>query len=163
MASQEQKYVPSRWKLRHRWMGHSLAHPAAPSELDGLWKVVCKRPDCMQEFVTRSKQRRYCSPRCRRLVEQQRARIVDYRRKQLLGLCAAADCLAPFIPTRRQHIYCSRACGQRARRAATHFAFLNCAECGQPLGSRTARARFCDPACRMRAARKRSKRVNLRP
>lgn len=150
------------WRAGYRSRARGLSHPAVPNDEFGLWQINCERPACRGMFVTRSKQRRYCSESCRRFVEQQRAHTAEYQVQQLTAVCAASDCRAPFVRSRVNHFYCSKTCGQRARRAAGKCALTICLSCGNSMQDRTVRARYCSDACRVREARKRA-RTELRP
>lgn len=152
-SSEQRVFDARRWQTARV---RGLAHPAIPDDELGLWHIVCERPACRDVFVTKSKQRRYCSESCRRLVEQQRARTVDYQSQQLTEVCAAEGCRAPFVRSRVNHLYCSAVCGQRARRARARCTLPTCLSCDKGMPDRTVRARYCSPACRVRAARARA-------
>lgn len=153
-SSEQRAWEARQWAASQRRVPRGIAHPATPNDDGGLWHTPCERAGCEQTFVTKAKQRRYCSDECRRMVERQRARLLEYRSQQVTVTCAAPDCGTVFVRARTDHRYCSRTCGKRTRRNASHFTFSHCVECGVPLPVLTARARYCGAICRVRANRR---------
>ena len=134
-----------------------LAHPAAPSSGGtGGWETLCARPECGHTFLTPSKQRKYCSKKCQRMVEQARERRVEVLSGMLLYSCAAPRCSNVFLPDPHnpRHMYCSDRCRKRAHRAASDLSSGFCAWCHLPLPpSKTRRRVYCNATCRKRAQR----------
>lgn len=132
-----------------------LAHPATPTSPQRRWSIPCARTGCTEVFNTDTRQRRYCSPNCRRMVEQAAAARKNRNLKLLLFPCGAPKCENTFKPVNEHHQYCSSACRKRAHRANSNLASTKCAYCGAhlPEGS-TPRRRFCDVRCRKQASRK---------
>lgn len=134
-----------------------LSHPASPSDqVTEPWYIPCERDSCHVSFSSGSKQRRYCSSECKRMVERRRSIISAYRLEAISRVCSEPTCSTKFVPQRVQHRFCKRECAQKARRRATQFGFEKCLECDTKLVDRTVRARYCDAVCRVRASRKRS-------
>lgn len=135
--------------------GRGLAHPAEPLE-PGLWSTVCERDGCETNFITSTRQRRYCSEACRRQVEQAKAVRAAHLQWLLVRECADPNCAELFVPNphRDDHQFCSSRCRKRAHRANTDLSQLHCAWCGAKLPpGKTRRRIYCGPACRVRASR----------
>lgn len=131
-----------------------LAHPAVPVDERSGWEVRCERPGCEVTFLTPTRQRRYCSEQCRRLVEEARAQRREHIEGLLLYTCDAPGCVEVFLPTSPEHRYCSARCRKRAHRAASDLSPTRCAWCKKPLPKqKTRRLRFCGATCRKRASR----------
>lgn len=135
-----------------------LAHPAEPIEGD-LWSTPCQRVGCDRVFVSASRQRKYCSDECRRMVEVARHRQAEHVAWLMLRECDAPACTTQF-PRTTAHTskrYCSEVCRKRAYRATTDLTPRRCLNCGKLLAARTRRAKYCDAVCRKRAHRERRK------
>ncbi|WP_075205409.1 CGNR zinc finger domain-containing protein [Leucobacter musarum] len=109
-------------------------------------------------FLSPTRQRRYCSTKCRRQVEADRAERRVQLATVLLFTCAAPRCQNVFLPHPRNphQVYCSEACRKRAHRAASDLSAPRCAnpECLKPLPeTKTRRRLYCGPACRKTAWR----------
>lgn len=131
-----------------------LAHPASPVDGGKGWSTLCARDGCEQRFVSPTKQRKYCSTLCRRLVEEARTARAEHFEALLLYECAEIRCSNLFLPQNVQHQFCSAKCRKRAHRASSDLSSIRCAWCKEPLPpSKTRRRRFCDDICRVRAAR----------
>lgn len=131
-----------------------LAHPAAPVDGGSGWEMQCEREGCDETFLTPTKQRRYCSTRCRRIVEEARTRRQEHLEGLLLYQCAAPRCTDVFLPERPGHMFCSAKCRKRAHRASSDLSPARCASCKKPLPPRkTRRLRYCGATCRKRASR----------
>lgn len=133
-----------------------LAHPAAPQDEGSGWRTRCARPGCEKTFITPTKQRKFCSDRCRRLVAEARERREVMLSGMLMYLCAAAKCNNVFLPEPRnpRHMYCSARCRKRAYREGSDLSSSFCAWCEHPLPlTKTKRRTYCDATCRKRAQR----------
>lgn len=131
-----------------------LAHPASPVDGGQGWSTLCARDGCEQRFVSPTKQRKYCSTLCRRLVEEARTALVERREVLVQYECAEIQCTNQFKPKRVWHRFCSTQCRKRSYRESSDLSSLRCAWCKEPLPpSKTRRRRFCDAICRVRAAR----------
>lgn len=133
-----------------------IAHPAAPRDGGGGWATLCARPECEITFHTPTKQRKYCSTECRRLVEQAKENRIAVLSGMLLYTCAAPRCQNVFLPEPRNHDhqFCSDRCRKRAHRRDSDLSALNCAWCKRPLpAGKTRRREYCDARCRKRAQR----------
>ncbi len=99
----------------------ALAHRAQPThkEAEGAWETRCGRAGCERTFTTDSRERRYCSGRCRRLIEQARAHQSSRVSALLLRIRSATNCTKAFLPTHAAHQYCSSRCRKRAYRKQT--------------------------------------------
>lgn len=134
-----------------------LAHPAKPTESATGWHITCERTDCSVSFFTPTRQRRYCSDHCRRLVEQERKARSERLEQLLLQTCSAADCAERFRASSAEHRFCSSACRKRAHRVASDLSSTICGWCKQLLPEDATRRRvYCDDACRRRAFRSRA-------
>lgn len=132
---------------------NAIAHPAAPAENSG-WSITCERTGCDTTFVSPTRQRKYCSDRCRRLVEKARQRRLSFVEGLLLMGCAAPRCREVFVPVSPEHQYCSAKCRKRAHRAHSHLGATKCVWCGTALPeTATRRRKYCGARCRKRAAR----------
>lgn len=131
-----------------------LAHPGVPVDGAEGWRLKCQRVECGREFLTPTKQRRYCSDECRNLEEARRARRQAHLERRAFGVCAAEACSERFARQNSKHRFCSTRCRKRAWRDASDLSPRCCEHCGQPFSSkRTRRARFCSPLCRTRHSR----------
>lgn len=131
-----------------------LAHPASPVDGGGGWSTLCARDGCEQRFVSPTKQRKYCSTLCRRLVEEARSARAEHIAGLLLYECSEIRCSNLFMPENVQHQFCSAKCRKRAHRASSDLSAMRCAWCKHPLPHRkTRRRQFCDDICRVRASR----------
>lgn len=151
MKTQQQREFESRVRK-----SRGLAHPARPQTGSSGWEMECGRDECHRTFLTPTKQRKYCSPKCQRIVEQSRKRRFDFVSGMLLYTCAAPRCENVFLPDPRnpKHMYCSPHCRQRANRAASDLSPLFCGWCKHPLPwSKSRRRRYCNARCRTYANR----------
>lgn len=130
-----------------------LAHRSAPLNGGGGWSSQCARPGCAEVFISPTRQRRYCSDRCRRDETDARARLKRRESALLRFECAAPRCGNSFTPKSPQHVYCSARCRKRGHRSAGDLSPTNCLLCGGKLLERTQRKRFCSARCRVRHAR----------
>lgn len=131
-----------------------LAHPARPAGPAGQWSRSCARDGCDYGFLTENRQRRYCSKRCRRIVEKARAGRQTRISELLSFRCAAPHCDQVFLPASEAHQYCSSRCRKRAHRTNSDLSPSVCGWCANLLPtSKTRRRRYCGATCRQRAAR----------
>lgn len=131
----------------------AIAHPAEPSDHGG-WTTACARSGCGATFASPTRQRRYCSDRCRRLVEVSRRQRMSYMEGLLLTSCEAARCGNVFVPVSPRHRYCSTKCRKRAHRASSNLGATKCAGCNAEFPEGTTRRRkYCGARCRKRAER----------
>jgi len=133
-----------------------LAHPAAPRDEGSGWRTRCARPECEKTFITPTKQRKFCSDQCRRLVAEARDRRDSTFAGMLLFSCAASRCDNVFLPDihNPRHMYCSDRCRKRAYREDSDLSPAFCAWCKNPLPeSKTRRRTYCGATCRKRAQR----------
>jgi len=133
-----------------------LAHPAAPAEGGGGWRTRCERDGCNVTFESPTRQRRYCSTKCRRMVEEHRAGRRAQLAAMLVLVCEGPGCMNVFLPHPRNpsQVYCSPKCRKRGNRAATDLSTLRCANpaCGKGLpADKTRRRMYCGPTCRKTA------------
>lgn len=134
--------------------GRGLAHPAAPVASDAGWQARCERPSCTVTFLTPSRQRRYCSDRCRRLVESARAEKKNRVEALILIDCAGPYCKERFKPHHATHRFCSPVCRVRSYRVDSDLSSSRCETCKKLLPvNKSRRRRFCDATCRKRASR----------
>lgn len=132
---------------------NAITHPAEPHD-NGGWSTPCARTSCSQTFASPSRQRRYCSDRCRRLVEAARQKRMTYVEGMLLLSCEAARCTNVFIPISPEHRYCSTKCRKRAHRACSNLRATRCTWCAVLLPESSTRRRlYCGARCRKRAER----------
>lgn len=132
---------------------NAIAHPAAPAENSG-WSITCERTGCNKTFVSPTRQRKYCSEPCRRMVEKARQHRMSFVEGLLLMSCAAPRCREVFVPVSPEHQYCSSKCRKRAHRASSNLGATACAWCGTPFSEATTRRRkYCGARCRKRAER----------
>lgn len=151
MKSRSQREFESRIRR-----SRGLAHPAAPQDEGSGWRTRCARTECVKTFITPTKQRKYCSDRCRRLIAEARERREVTLSGMLLYSCAAAKCNNVFLPDPRnpRHMYCSARCRKRAYREDGDLSSSFCAWCKSPLPSaKTKRRIYCGSTCRKRAQR----------
>lgn len=140
-----------------------LAHPAAPVDGGSGWATPCARDGCEQTFVSPTKQRKYCSDQCRRLVEEARSARNALLQGLLLFECAETRCRNVFLPENAQHQFCSPKCRKRAYRSSSDLSSTRCSWCKAPLPPRkTRRRRFCDAICRVRSNRAAAKLDSLK-
>lgn len=151
MKTQSQREFESRIRR-----SRGLAHPAAPQDQGSGWRTQCARPDCEAEFITPTKQRKFCSERCRRLVAEAREHREITLAGMLLYSCAASRCSNVFLPDphNSRHMYCSDRCRKRAHREDSDLSSPFCAWCKSELPpSKTRRRTYCGATCRKRAQR----------
>lgn len=130
-----------------------IAHPAEPSDHGG-WNTICERSGCAKTFASPTRQRRYCSEQCRRLVEVARQKRMTFVEGLLLMSCAAPRCNEVFVPVSPEHRHCSAKCRKRSHRASSNLGATTCAWCDTPLpASATRRRKFCGARCGKRAER----------
>lgn len=131
----------------------AVAHPSEPSDQGG-WRTPCARTGCEETFASPSRQRRYCSDRCRRLVEIARQKRMSFVEGLLLMSCGAPRCREVFVPVCPEHRYCSAKCRKRAHRASSNLGATRCAWCRTPLPeTATRRRKYCGARCSKRAER----------
>lgn len=148
MSTQSQREYEA-WIRRRRMH----AHKSAPLTGGAGWSTQCERAGCSEIFITPTRQRRYCSDRCRRDDTEIRGRR-NHREGMLLHFeCSAPRCRKQFVPRSAEHLYCSTKCRKRAHRAAGDLGPTTCTTCGTKLLERTQRKRFCSDRCRVRHAR----------
>lgn len=155
-SREQQAWEARRWDAARRNTPRGIAHPAEPIDDLGLWQIPCERPGCDTTFVTKTKQRRYCSDTCRREVEATRKRRMDTISKLVAATCARESCDIVFVPRQSRHRFCSTECRVASWRHSGQIALSVCLECGTPLVSPTTRTRYCGATCRKRSSRRRA-------
>lgn len=103
----------------------------------------------------------FLCPFCNRMIQTDPIHLhTPAKRKAVKGLAICVRCESPFSPSRADNIYCSEDCqrtghrrGLRSRLESDSF-MRRCAapDCEETLIGRTARAKYCSPACRVRGA-----------
>ena len=82
----------------------TVGHPASPLDGGGGWEISCQRAGCGQVFLSPSRQRKYCSSSCRRVVaEVERVRF-SRMSDSVLNVCGRSGCEQVFIPRREGHL-----------------------------------------------------------
>lgn len=131
----------------------AIAHRAEPSDHGG-WNTTCERSNCGKTFASPTRQRRYCSDRCRRLVENARQKRMGFVAGIVLVSCEASRCSNVLVPVSPDHRYCSEKCRKRGHRASSNLGPTRCAGCGVEFPeTATRRRKYCGAKCRKRAHR----------